>query len=80
MNPLDRWARDFGYNDFPTFIRTGGTIREAASDIRHRIQALQDALAEIRLLQPLTSMHAPDTYDEHAEPENAHAEGGGQAA
>ena len=44
---LDRWARDFGHNDFDTYIRTGGSIAEAADDIRKGIRLLEAALAAI---------------------------------
>ena len=40
---LDRWARNQGYADFDTFIRTGGSIVEAREDIGHRIAMLESA-------------------------------------
>jgi hypothetical protein len=40
---LNRWARDRGWSDFDTFIRTGGSIAEACEDIDHRIAMLEDA-------------------------------------
>ena len=45
---LDRWAREFGYNDFDTFVRSGGgSILEARRDITQRIHALHDALTAL---------------------------------
>jgi hypothetical protein len=40
---LNRWARDQGYADFDTFIRTGGSIVEAIRDINHEIDMLEEA-------------------------------------
>ena len=40
---LNRWARNQGWNDFDTFVRTGGSIAEAREDIDHRIAMLETA-------------------------------------
>jgi hypothetical protein len=44
MKALDSWARQFGYSDFDTYIRAGGSIAEAANDIRKRVRILNAAL------------------------------------
>jgi predicted RNA-binding Zn ribbon-like protein len=49
---LNRWARDFGYSDFNTFIAAGGSIADAADDIRKRIQRLHHALKALTQLMP----------------------------
>jgi hypothetical protein len=50
---LDRWARNQGYADFDTFIRTGGSIVEAIRDINHEIDMLEEARGAL-VYGPLT--------------------------
>jgi hypothetical protein len=53
---LDRWARNQGYADFDTFIRTGGSIVEAIRDINHEIDMLEEARGAL--------VHGPLTLNE----------------
>lgn len=41
---LDNWARDEGYSNFDTYIRTGGSLLAASQDIVRRIERLTTAL------------------------------------
>jgi hypothetical protein len=50
---LNRWARNQGYADFDTFIRTGGSIVEAIRDINHEIDMLEEARGAL-VYGPLT--------------------------
>jgi hypothetical protein len=87
MKPLNQWARYFGYNDFDTFIRAGGSILDAARDIAQRIRTLQAALKALPMdpryldeREPLLrepALFDPDTRteDETVDPENAHVQG-----
>jgi hypothetical protein len=59
MNALNRWARDFGYNDFDTFVRAGGSILDAAKDIAQRIRSLQDALKALPMDPRYLDQRAP---------------------
>jgi hypothetical protein len=89
MKALNQWARYFGYNDFDTFIRAGGTLDEARCDIERRSRILEDALNAIANIQvgvkpptdasveakPITSSDAADAEDEPTDSDNAHVQG-----
>jgi hypothetical protein len=86
MKPLNQWARYYGYNDFDTYIRAGGSIVEAVDDIRKRIAVLQTALTELARghdepishtigLEDMKAIIADDTEDEPVDSQNAHPQG-----
>jgi hypothetical protein len=63
MKELDRWAREFGYNDFDTFMRTNANIEEARRDIRQRIRWLHNALDAIEEREPPAAEQAATIVD-----------------
>jgi hypothetical protein len=86
MKALDSWARQFGYADFDTYVRTGGSIADAADDIRKRIQVLQAALdalhpqpapepVEARAAEQAKAAIVEPPNDEPPDPENAQIQG-----
>ena len=77
---LDWWARDFGYNDFDTYIRSGGSVDDAAQNIRQRINTLLDALHAITGKlgvedTPKPEPIEPGHVDEPVDPANAQLQG-----
>lgn len=91
MKALDRWAREAGYSDFDTYVRTGGSFADVRRDIAKRIQALHDAMTQIEhRISPDTPRAAPATLaeadlaaaskfaaheDEPPDPDNAQIQG-----
>jgi hypothetical protein len=51
MKALDSWARQFGYSDFDTYIRGGGSVLDAAQDIAKRIRVLSEAMKALPIEQ-----------------------------
>lgn len=86
MKALDSWARQFGYADFDTFVRTGGNILDAVRDIKQRMNTLQLALNQLERSAPVIEPERtrimpainPETNqadDEPPDPENAQIQG-----
>lgn len=89
MKPLDRWARDFGYNDYDTFIRGGGSVGEAMRDISRNISRLVAALKQLQPeisseaermaktppSEPPGNFHTEPEADKLPDPDNAHVQG-----
>jgi hypothetical protein len=84
MKALDSWARQYGVSDWDTYIRSGGSILDAARDIRLRIRRLEDALTALTevTLEPENPTPAGSLdlttgklEDEPPDPENAQIQG-----
>ena len=74
MKDLDRWARDYGHNDFDTYIRAGGSVGEAMRDISRRIRRLVEALKQLQPEIAPEALRLAET-DEPPDPENAQIQG-----
>jgi hypothetical protein len=59
MKALDSWARQYGVSDWDTYIRSGGSILDAAGDIAQRIRRLQDALKALPVDPRYLDQRAP---------------------
>jgi hypothetical protein len=72
---IDHWARERGYHDYDTYIRTGGSVADAAQNIRQRINTLLDALHAITAKASPEPMAKVEPAEEPPDPDNAHIQG-----